>query len=207
MSSKDDKCVIVVRGPRGLQGATGATGAIGVTGRTGATGLQGAQGVQGIQGVTGATGTIPSIPKFSATSSTVMILTPGQTSDGHFNAETIDTNNSYVPATSTYTIPISGIYTFYAQVLANSSILEGSGFASHSLALLVNNVIVSNATKNAFITSGSSESDTLNTSIKISLNIGDIVTARISNSVSSSLGVSINFFLGTGSQFYGSKDL
>lgn len=52
----EDKCVVVVRGPRGLQGATGATGATGLIGRTGATGATGLQGAQGIQGVTGPTG-------------------------------------------------------------------------------------------------------------------------------------------------------
>lgn len=58
----DDKCIVVVRGPRGLQGAAGATGSIGLqgnigaTGRTGATGATGQQGIQGVTGRTGATG-------------------------------------------------------------------------------------------------------------------------------------------------------
>lgn len=210
MPSKDkdceDKCVVVVRGPRGLQGATGATGLQGATGRTGAT------------GATGPAAVLPILPEWSAINgnTAVIVLNPAENTENVgknlYSQELIDNVASYNPATSTYTILVAGVYTINAQArveISNDSEITSPAFVTLNLRNAVSSGAFSaNTFREDIPPNATNKIITLTTSLKRTFAVGDAIVATVSNGSAIGSGIVLimvptpfNYW------FYGSKSL
>ncbi len=117
-------------GPTGLQGNTGNTGptgpqgVIGNTGPTGSSGAIGNTGPTGIQGVTGATGPTSAAVETPdvrfAVSFSSLSISAGLSIALPFN-QTIYAVGCTSPISSTFTVPVKGIYIFHLNIATSSA--------------------------------------------------------------------------------------
>ncbi len=165
-------------GPTGPTGATGPTGSGG--GSTGPTGPTGLTGATGPTGITGPTGTFGTGVGFSASGTAAgSVLASSGNSTRIFTTIEFNDGNAYNSTTGAFTAPSAGVYHFDASetVSANTSYLNGF----ITLNLKKNGSTVRGGVSEIVPAATSGAYSTINNSINLTLNAGDVITVVVEN--------------------------
>ena len=187
-------------GPAGATGPTGQTGIQGATGATGPTGRTGPTGPAGPAGATGPTGAFPFVPKWSAGASTMVTFIPGQVRTDVYNISIVPNDGNYNTGTSSYTIPITGVYNIYAQVILQSFSAIGTTMTATLDILRIAPLTVLRQAVYLDFYAVSGQTFTLNAETLVPLVAGEVIQARITNSSS----VAVLQIVTSGTEYHGS---